>query len=98
MELAKHYKKHFSMKLYGTQKTKEEIEEKIYDLKSPKVHWDGIYVSDSQQTEIEILEQLIADFVVLPEVESYGGLIQSQGDLRFVEFHYDKGVIINPNK
>lgn len=61
------------MKLYGTQKTKEEIEEKIRELENEscfklKSISDGIKAR-VLNSNIYVYKQLLADFVVLPEIE-----------------------------
>lgn len=49
---------------------KSVLEKRIEELKKPIVYYDGIYVSDSQNAQIELIEELLSQSTALiPEIE-----------------------------
>lgn len=50
---------------------KTKILERIQELKKPIAHYDGIYVSDSQRSQIELIEELLIQSTpLIPEIEN----------------------------
>lgn len=49
---------------------KTAIQKRIEDLKKPIAHYDGIYVSDAQRVEYEVLEELLFQSpLLIPQIE-----------------------------
>jgi len=49
---------------------KTAIQERIEDLKMPRAHYDGIYVSDANIAEYEALEEILSQSTpLIPEIE-----------------------------
>jgi hypothetical protein len=93
------------MKLYGTQKTKEEIEKKIRELEEESYNLYKEHSSwalkASCNSELRVYKQILADFVVLPEYKSWDEAENFPPDNEsqtLKTLKLKQGVIINQNK
>lgn len=76
--------------IYLTEQGKLTIEAKITELKKPYAHYDGIYVSDAQSAQIDLLEEMLETAIVLPIYQSLGHAMQH------MDLDKQEGAIINP--
>lgn len=52
--------------------SKTKLLERIEELKKPIVYYDGIYVSDSQNAQIELIEELLSQSTpLIPEIKKH---------------------------
>lgn len=86
-------------KIYLTEEGKKEIEESILELKKPIAHHDGVYVSDVQIAEYELLEKLLESAIILPFEKSWEEVeFCYEYALEDLQGKYKNGVIIQPKQ
>jgi hypothetical protein len=78
--------------IFITEEGKKAIEDKIAELKKPIAHYDGIYVSEAANAEVELLKEILSSATMLPVEESWEGVSRDMSPM--VEVYYPNGVII----
>ena len=90
------------MKFYITEETKQELETQIIELNKPIAHYDGIYISDSQHGQIEILEEILESSIVIPVEESWDKAVpdgmEEDTIFDYIQIFFKNGVIIQPKQ